>query len=85
MVLKLANKYQIIWHCRDFKNIFIDDFQHQPFLYRAKENSKLKRRDNSTSIHYYLIYLDPEGHFVKLYSTRKFDLSWSMEMYHFKE
>ena len=46
MVLKPANKYQFIRHCHDFENILISDFQHQPFLYRSKENNKLKRRDN---------------------------------------
>ena len=46
MVLKPANKYQFIRYCHDFENIIISDFQHQPFLYRSKENNKLKRRDN---------------------------------------
>ena len=36
MVLKAANKYQIIWHCHNFKNILIADFQHHSFLCWAK-------------------------------------------------
>ena len=45
MVLKPANKYQIIWQRHIFKNILIDDFQHHPFLYRTKvlyQNNKLQ-------------------------------------------
>ena len=36
MVLKPGNKYQIMLQFHNFKNILIDDFQHHPFLYRAK-------------------------------------------------
>ena len=36
MVFKPENKFQIIRQSYNFKNIFIDDFQHQPFLSRAK-------------------------------------------------
>ena len=36
MVLKPANKYQIIWHCHNLKNTLINNFQHHPFLYQAK-------------------------------------------------
>ena len=32
MVLKPTNKNQIIWHCHNFKNILINDFQNHPFL-----------------------------------------------------
>ena len=32
MVLKLSNKYQIIWQCHNFKNIFVDD--HSYFEYK---------------------------------------------------
>ena len=36
MILKTANKYQIIWQCHNFKNILADDYQHNLFLYQAK-------------------------------------------------
>ena len=32
MVLKPADKYQIIQQSHKFKNILIDDFQHHPFF-----------------------------------------------------
>ena len=35
-LIKSANKYQIIGQCHNTKNILINDFQHHPFLYRAK-------------------------------------------------
>ena len=34
MVLKFANKDQIIWH--NFENICINDFHHHPFFYQEK-------------------------------------------------
>ena len=54
MVLIPANRYQIIRQYRSFKNILIDDYQYNPFLYGAKvllifygaENNKLQRRDS---------------------------------------
>ena len=36
IVLKHANKYQIVWQCHSFKNILINDFQDYPFLYQVK-------------------------------------------------
>ena len=36
IVLKPANKYQIIWNCHNFKIIFMDNFHHHQFLYWAK-------------------------------------------------
>ena len=36
MVLKPANKYQIIRQCHNFKNNLIYDCQHDLFLYQAK-------------------------------------------------
>ena len=36
MVIKHANKYQIIWKCPNFKNVLINDYQHHSFLYQAK-------------------------------------------------
>ena len=36
MVLKPANKYQIIWQYHNLKNMLIGNCQHHPFLYRAK-------------------------------------------------
>ena len=36
MILKTANKYQIIWQCHNFKNILADDYQYNLFLYQAK-------------------------------------------------
>ena len=36
MLLKLANKNQIIQQHHYFRNIFINSFQHHPFLYQAK-------------------------------------------------
>ena len=33
IVLKPANKYQIIQQGHNFKNILVDDFQHHSFLY----------------------------------------------------
>ena len=35
MVLKPANKSQIIWQCHNFKNVLIADFQYHPFLCQA--------------------------------------------------
>ena len=59
MVFKPATKYQINWQCHNFKNTLLDDFQHHPFVCRAKvleknfyggENNKLQRRDNHSNI-----------------------------------
>ena len=36
MILKPANKYEIIRQCHNFENILIDDFQHYLILYQAK-------------------------------------------------
>ena len=40
MVLKPANKYQIIWYCHNFENILIDDFGHDsiPLLRKRFSN-----------------------------------------------
>ena len=35
-MLKPASKYQIIQQCHNFKNILFNNFQQNPFLYRAK-------------------------------------------------
>ena len=37
MVLKPANKYQIIWQCHNFKSILIDGFQHHPLRTNCKD------------------------------------------------
>ena len=36
MVLKPANKYQIIWYCHNFENILIDDFWHHSISLLSK-------------------------------------------------
>ena len=63
MVLKPANKYQIIRQSHTFKNILIDNVHHHPFLCRAKvckhhflrtENNTLQRQDNHSNI--YLLF-----------------------------
>ena len=36
MILKTANKYQIIWQCHNFKNILVDDYQHNLFFIKQK-------------------------------------------------
>ena len=36
IILKPANKYEIIWQCHNIKNILINDFQLHPFLYPVK-------------------------------------------------
>ena len=56
MILKPANKYQIIWQCHNFKHVFITNFHHHTFSLTSKrfvnitfcraENNKLKRQDN---------------------------------------
>ena len=54
IVLIPANRYQIIRQYHSFKNILIDDYQYNPFLYGAKvllifygaKNNKLQRRDS---------------------------------------
>ena len=52
----------------------------------SKRKSQIEKMRHLTlqtlSISFTLV---PEEHFVKLYNTRKFDLSCSMEMYHFQE
>ena len=93
MVFKPVSKYQIIRHLHNFKNIFIDD--HHPFLYQTNvfktsftrsRNNKPKRRDNDLFKHllFNLLWC-LEKQFVKLCSTRNFNLSCSIEMYHFEK
>ena len=36
VIVKPANKYQIVWQCHNFKNILISDFHHYQFLYQTK-------------------------------------------------
>ena len=81
MVLKPANKYQIIQQCHHFKNILIGNFHHHPFLYQAKvyiifyeaENNKLKRQDNLTiqTFIYYLIYPGTRKAFRKIMQPKE--------------
>ena len=66
MVLKPANKYQLIRQCHIFKKILIDICQHHPFLYRVKvlqtyifmEPEIANRKDDTIQIFIFLIYSD---------------------------
>ena len=82
MVLKLANKNQIIWQCHNFKNNLIKYFQYHPLLYWAKvfvtiifyfyitESNKWQRRAiwpfNVVTI---LLTLEPAKYFIILCNT----------------
>ena len=61
--LRPTNKNQIIWQCYNFWSIFIDDFQHHPFLYQVKVLStalftELKMANcYDEKIHYSNLYL----------------------------
>ena len=80
MVLKPANKCQIIWQCRNFKNILIDDILDRPF-HRGKNvniisykplNSKPQRE----SIIYYFIYSCTRKVFCKTMQHKYFKEIW---------
>ena len=51
IVLKPANKYQIIWQCHSFRTILINDFFMSKYFvnitFYGTENDKLLSRDNS--------------------------------------
>ena len=80
MVLKPANKCQIIQHCHNSKKILINYFHHHPFLFQAKvlwtlflwdRISKLKRQDSYLFIKHLFIFwfiLEPEKYFMKLFN-----------------
>ena len=79
MILKPANKYQIIQRCHNFKNILIDNFQYHPFLYQTELTIK--------TFIYCLIYSGAREVFRELMQhmfLRKFDFSFSIKMYHFE-
>ena len=61
MVLKHANKYQIIWQCHNFKNILIDGFQHHPLRTNCKD-----KMFNIQIFIYYLIYSGTRKVFHKI-------------------
>ena len=95
MIFKPVSKYQIIRHLHNFKNILstistiIHFFIKQTFSkhhFTRSRNNKPKRRDNDLFKHllFNLLWC-LEKQFVKLCSTRNFNLSCSIEMYHFEK
>ena len=85
MVLKPTNKYQIIRPSHKLKH----SYRLFPASTVSLSTKKKKQIENMRilTVQTFTIgfTLVPEEHFEKLYSARKFDLSCSIEMYHFKK
>ena len=91
MVLKPENKYQIIWHCLDFKNILINDILHHPFLRGTNVNiisyKPLHKKLQRESIIYYFIYSCARKVFCKIMQHEYFKEIWfacGIEVYYFE-
>ena len=71
MVLKLSNKYQIIWQCYNFKNIIVDD--HSLFFTKSKiSNWKDEKINHPNIYYYYLIYSGNRKSFRKIMQKKEF-------------
>ena len=85
MVLKPENKYQIIWHCLDFKNILINDILHHPFLRGRNVNiisyKPLHKKLQRESIIYYFIYSCARKNFCKIMQHEYFKEIWFVLWY----
>ena len=79
MVLRLSNKYQIILHHNNFKNILVDD--HPFFFSKLKITNWKDETINHSNIYYYYLIYGARKAFLKLCNRRNFDFSCSIEMY----
>ena len=79
MVLRLSNKYQIILHHNNFKNILVDD--HPFFFSKLKITNWKDGTINHSNIYYYYLIYGARKAFLKLCNRRNFDFSCSIEMY----
>ena len=66
-------------------HFFIEQKFCKGHFYRTENKQNAKTRQLTIQTFTAWFALVSEKHFVKLYTTRKFDFSCSMEMYHFKE